>query len=230
MRRITSILVTAFGLVAIVAGLHALVPNDVRNGAEKTDVEIGGPGRGGREANPPATDEEAPSEASPVKKARTVYGRRLEGEALQPLRRVAPREPLSRLAAPEREPEPIQKRLLPRPIAMDAGHIRIDRATIVLAGIEAPAADARCGEGGAAWPCGARARTALRAYLRGRSVECEAPRDFGDRKETVTSACTLAGEDIASWIVANGWAKAEAGGPYGELETRARNAGRGIWR
>ncbi|MEN3791186.1 thermonuclease family protein [Fulvimarina sp. MAC3] len=225
MRRFYSFLATALGLVIVVAGLFALVPADIADQKNAGDIETGDPGSGAGEAN-----EESRDEAQPPVQSRTIEGRRPEGKPLQPLRRVAPREPLSKLAAPKSEPESIQQRLLPRPIAIDAGHIRIDRAMIVLPGIDAPAADARCGQGAGEWPCGTRARTALRAYLRGRSVECMAPRDFGEREETVTSSCTLAGEDIAGWIVSNGWAKAVPDGPYTDLESSARKAGRGIWK
>ncbi|MER0238231.1 thermonuclease family protein [Fulvimarina sp. MAC8] len=230
MRQTVSTLAIAFGLVVLVAGLFALVPDDIPDETNSVDTEIDVPDNKETETSQNETDNDAESELKAPAKARTVYGRRSDDDPLQPLRRVAPREPLSEIAAPENEPDPVKRRLLPRPIAIDAGHLKIDQATVVLSGIEAPAANARCGRGSGAWPCGARARTALRAYLRGRSVECIAPRDFGERNETVTSSCTLSGEDIARWIVSNGWAKALPDGPYGELEKRARNAGRGIWR
>ncbi|HEY9056416.1 MAG TPA: hypothetical protein VIN77_04630 [Aurantimonas sp.] len=120
--------------------------------------------------------------------------------------------------------------LLPRPVATDATHLKIGAGTIVLTGIAPLPLDKTCGTGAGAWPCGMRARTALRGYLRSRSVRCEVPEDFGQARETIESACTLRGDDIGEWIVRNGWAEARAGGAYEEAEAEARRKRRGIWR
>ncbi|EAU42813.1 hypothetical protein FP2506_08226 [Fulvimarina pelagi HTCC2506] len=226
MRKAVSSLITAIGLLVLAAGLLLLVPDTPPVHLETVEQGADDPKDGQIETSPTEDGNEVGT-SQPVREARTVYGRQRDEE---PLRRVAPRKPLSDLAAPENEPDPIKRRLLPRPVAVDAGRLKIGQATVVLPGIDAPDADARCDSGGRSWPCGAQARTALRAYLRGRSVECMTPSDFGERNETVTSTCTLAGEDVARWIVANGWARAMAEGPYAELENEARQAKRGLWR
>ncbi len=150
------------------------------------------------------------------------------GEAIA---RLPPRPPLSRPAVEaDAAPRDTRQVLLPRPVAVDAAHLKIGDGTIVLSGIAPLPLDGACGTGAGAWPCGMRARTALRGYLRSRAVRCQAPEDFGREPETIESACTLRGNDIGEWIVRNGWAKAIAGGPYEAAETEARQERRGIWR
>ncbi|MDE0921362.1 thermonuclease family protein [Aurantimonas coralicida] len=148
-----------------------------------------------------------------------------------PLRRLPPRapDPSPQQAA---EPENTETRqiLLPRPIARDTSHLTIGRGTIALPGIASLPLVRSCGAGANVWPCGMRARTELRNYLRSRSIRCEVPKDFGNRDETITSACTLRGDDVGAWIVRNGWAEAAPGGPYQDAEAEARREKRGIWR
>ncbi|MEP0509328.1 MAG: thermonuclease family protein, partial [Aurantimonas coralicida] len=148
-----------------------------------------------------------------------------------PLRRLPPRAPdPSPQQATEPENAETRQILLPRPIARDTAHLTIGRGTIALPGIAALPLERSCGEGANAWPCGMRARTELRNYLRSRSIRCEVPEDFGERDETITSACTLRGDDVGAWIVRNGWAEAAPGGPYQDAEAEARREKRGIWR
>lgn len=145
--------------------------------------------------------------------------------------RLPPRPPLSTPAVEEDEtPKDTRQLLLPRPVAVDAAHLKIGDGTIVLSGIDPLSLDGTCGTDAGAWPCGMRARTALRGYLRSRAIRCQAPEDFGREPETIESACTLQGNDIGEWIVRNGWAKAIAGGPYENAETEARRKRHGIWR
>ena len=125
--------------------------------------------------------------------------------------------------------QPFRPTLLPRPVALDTAHLKIGEGTIVLPGIAPLPLDAQCGSGGGAWPCGMRARTAFRAYLRSRSIRCEVPGDFVEREQTVASNCTVGGGDVGDWLVENGWAGALGDGPYAELEVKAKKAGRGIW-
>lgn len=146
-----------------------------------------------------------------------------------PLERVAPREPLPTATKPlKREPfgPPVpQGTLLYRPVAPAAGEIEAGGYTIRLAGIKVMPADRTCSdEAGRAWPCGAMARTAFRAWLRGRSAACDVP----SRPTGITTHCTLDGEDMALWLVRNGWAES-AGGQYGDAETEAKREKRGMF-
>ena len=130
--------------------------------------------------------------------------------------------------------EPLRTRrqvLLQRPIVEDTAHLKIGAATVVLPGIAPLPLDSECGTGTGTelWPCGMQARTALRNYLRSRSIRCLVPPDFGTKEEKIETACTVGGGDIGSWLIQNGWAKAGADGTYGEPQERAEKARRGIW-
>ena len=143
------------------------------------------------------------------------------------LERVAPREPLSPLGAPE-DPatRPPRETLLHRPVAINAGTIEAEGHRVALEGIEIVAADEICGEGGGSWPCGVHARTAFRNYLRGRAIACTVPGTPGG--ETIVSSCKLGPADPAQWLVAQGWAHAAPGSGYEDEERAASEAGRGI--
>lgn len=144
-----------------------------------------------------------------------------------------------RAAKPPADPPPVEApapvledttprpTLLPRPVVIDGGSLRVGSGTVRLPGIEPPTET--CGGSASLWPCGARARTALRALVRSRSITCTVPGNFQATDETVESACSLGATDIGQWLVENGWAKAAAGGPYAEAETQARAARAGIW-
>lgn len=149
------------------------------------------------------------------------------------LKRADPRIPLSELGAPAPEPKP-QDTLYYRPIAIAAGMFESEGHTITVAGIRVIAPDRVCdATDGGAWPCGKRARTAFRYWLRGRAVECHveektdkaAAEQAGDKP----MRCSLAGYDVGTWLVENGWALSETGGPYTEAEKAARDAGKGIF-
>lgn len=129
------------------------------------------------------------------------------------------------VAAEEVDDSAPRPTLLPRPVVVDGGSFRVGSGTVRLTGIEPPTE--RCGA--ALWPCGARARTALRALVRSRSITCTVPGDFQAKEETLESACSLGSTDIGNWLVAHGWARAKAGGPYVEAEEKARGSGAGLW-
>lgn len=143
-----------------------------------------------------------------------------------PLERLPPRPPLSDETLQADTPKP---QLLPRPVALDGARIAYRQGVIVLPGVEALPLDQRCGSGADAFPCGVMARTELRRFLRGRSIECDVPPDFGVRRGEATSSCTVAGEDIGRWVVENGWGKAVDGGRYVEAQAAAKRARRGVW-
>ncbi|UIJ72708.1 thermonuclease family protein [Aurantimonas sp. HBX-1] len=181
---------------------------------------------------PPAPPREDPL-VSPARNVAppTITQRGDLGDA--PLRRVQP--PPAPAASTSESPdaetdEPAEVRLLAQPVAIDAGRIAVGKSIVALPGLTAPELGRRCGSGAAEWPCGIRARTELRAYLRGRSIRCAVPDDFGEAEETVTTACSLRGNDIGEWLVRYGWAEAAPGGPYAEAEAAAKRERRGLWR
>ncbi len=112
------------------------------------------------------------------------------------------------------------------PITLDTGTIRSGEATIHIAGIAPIAPETRCADGPRSWPCGVRARTEFRAWLRGRTLTCD---PAGDEAPDAPTACRLGEEDVGDWLVRNGWANAEPGSRYEADAEAARKAGRGVW-
>ncbi len=143
------------------------------------------------------------------------------------LERLPPRESLSQ-SSDQKDGAHSGTRLLHRPVAIAAGLLEAEEHLIRLAGIDPLLPDTICGiSPGNAVPCGKQALTAFRAWLRGRSIECvlSAP----DADGVVVAPCRLAGKDAASWLVQQGWARAQAGTRYADLETVARKNKRGIF-
>jgi endonuclease YncB( thermonuclease family) len=195
----------------------------------------------GVEARRISTSERPPAEKALTDKPHKAHGaaapqiRRVapdsiaEPEITGPLERIAPREPLTTATKPlKREPfgPPVPKgTLLYRPVAAAAGEIEADGYTIRLAGIRVTPADRTCSdEAGKRWPCGAMARTAFRAWMRGRAAACDVP----PKPIKITTHCTLDGEDMALWLVRNGWAES-AGGQYGDAEAEAKREKKGMF-
>jgi len=147
------------------------------------------------------------------------------------LERVEPRDalsPLSQALPPKpRTPDQWDGTLLYQPVAVDAGTLKAKGYTVAIAGVEPLAADHTCGEPQKTWPCGVRARAAFRAMLRGRAVSCVIPPE-ADRT-AIVAECRIGKTDIGSWLVANGWARATAKGPYREAGQAAQKAGKGIF-
>uniref|UniRef100_UPI003BA9546D thermonuclease family protein n=1 Tax=Stappia sp. TaxID=1870903 RepID=UPI003BA9546D len=141
-----------------------------------------------------------------------------------PLKRVAPRLP----EVEKREvPDEITVR---QPVVLDGGTLEADGLVIRLAGIEAPGLDAACPSHlGGSWPCGVRARTALRAFVRRFAITCS---DIA-RPENgpVTATCRRSTTDLATWMVEQGWALPEDGAPNALVEAAktARNERKGRW-
>ena len=141
--------------------------------------------------------------------------------------RVAPREPLSPFAKPLPPPKPDYGRIH-RPLAEAAGRIFGQGLMVEIAGLDIVEPDEFCIDpDGVDWPCGMHARTAFRGLLRGRAVSCDIPSDFEGSE--IAAGCTLGKLDLGQWIVANGWARAVAGGPYEDAEKAAREAEKGIF-
>ncbi|WP_099867891.1 thermonuclease family protein [Pararhizobium haloflavum] len=141
------------------------------------------------------------------------------------LTRVDPRPPLT--PPKEETDEEAASTMLYRPQAVGAGRLEFEGRALQLAGIDPTPVERTCqGESGA-WPCGMVARTAFRNYLRSRALECDVPAD--DWQDTAVATCMMRDDDIAAWLVRNGWAEATAGSAYAELASKAREEGRGIY-
>lgn len=149
-----------------------------------------------------------------------------EPDALQ---RVEPRAPLGELslALPPRPKAPDWKGLLlARPVAASAGIVDAMGYHLTVADIDALDIRDTCGEGAGEWPCGLKARTAFRGWLRGRSLECDLPPKTPPG--IVTAHCKLGRQDAGAWLVANGWARPD-GGHYVDEAAKAKGAKVGMW-
>lgn len=148
------------------------------------------------------------------------------------LERAEPRAPLGDLGQPQ-PPGPAageQGWRMFRPVATAAGRLEGDDARIAIAGIDIVEPSQNCSDGqGGQWPCGMRARTAFRAFLRGRAVECDLSEAEAGAGDVRPASCRLGERDLGAWLVENGWAMAASGGLYAEEQARAVEARRGIF-
>lgn len=215
MARGTALLAVGGLLVAVLlvlAGRPLLVRLDVDASQDAAAIEPLPP------AGPPA----------PLARARPVAEEfvALPPVAAQELERVAPREPLSIFARPLKQKPRNQGRVF-RPLIGAAGSLSGSGFDITIAGIEVTPPDRTCTDGaGLEWPCGIRARTAFRSFVRGRALKCALPED--PDRSAYTVACELGRADVGAWLVKNGWALALPGSDYAELEEEAQQAGRGL--
>jgi endonuclease YncB( thermonuclease family) len=229
---------------AIVAGGHALTSNEAAFDPSSIEVPDESdippmtddePSAAGSETPAPATGGETaapaeqPEEAAPPSGGQTPPAPK-SGE----LERVAPRAPLSELGLalppkPVKPADPGERKAatLYQPVASSAGQIEAKGYSIDIAGVEPVAASEECSFEGTSWPCGARARTAFRSWLRGRAVTCAVPAQPEDG--VISTDCRVGRDDVGAWLVENGWARAAAGGPYAEAAEKAEAGKKGIF-
>jgi len=148
--------------------------------------------------------------------------------------RIEPRAPLGALGTaqapkpkPPVPPEDWRPTRLFNPVATSAGIVEAQGYRVALAGVEPTPVDQDCTYEGRQWPCGARARTAFRAWLRARAVQCVVP-PTPDR-ELIAAECYVGKEDLSAWLVESGWAKPAEGGSFADIAEKARAAKRGIY-
>lgn len=144
--------------------------------------------------------------------------------------RDAPRAPLSELSlALPPKPKVVAEwdgTTLFRPVAAAAGVVESSGLRVAIAGVMPVDPDESCMFEGREWNCGVQARTAFRGFLRGRAVVCALPAEAGPGD--AAARCRLGKQDVGEWLVANGWARAEAGGPYEDAGKKAEGDGKGI--
>ncbi len=210
--------------LAITAGGQRLSLRDASSAAS-------GPSLG----EPP--DEPATASVPEAGPPRPSIRRKMPGEASGPprppgeLERIAPREALGDLglALPPkpRIPGDWKAAILYRPVAPAAGLIEAMGHSLAIAGVEPVDPYETCDFDGKSWPCGARARTAFRAWLRGRAVTCAVPPE--PDRAVISASCQLGERDVGAWLVENGWARAAADGLYANAGEKARSANKGIF-
>lgn len=114
---------------------------------------------------------------------------------------------------------------------IDGDTLEIHGTRIRLWGIDAPESDQLCRNAdGAHYRCGQKAANGLDAFIGRRPVECvEVDRDQYKRAVAVY---TVAGIDLADWLVRNGHAldwPNYSKGDYAAAQDGAKRAERGIW-
>lgn len=147
------------------------------------------------------------------------------------IERVEPRGPLSELAL-ALPPKPVppdqwEGTLLHRAVATASATFESMGYRIAIAGTTSVEPDETCNYEGDQWACGARARAAVRRWLRGRALSCRVPPV--PERTTLVASCRLGKQDVGAWLVSMGWARAIPGGPYVEAEKAARRGGMGIF-
>ncbi|CDX24581.1 conserved exported hypothetical protein [Mesorhizobium sp. ORS 3324] len=226
----------------VVAGGRSLKGSESVVAVDQIDQAANAKAGQGTDASPeePATSAIlAPAAPQPPKPA--VHSRAIDSDVVarpelseEQLERVAPRAPLSDLALAG-PPKPRKTKMpdggdgtkLVQPVATAAGLIKAKDYSIAVSGIDVVKADETCIDAGKSWDCGVRARTAFRAFLRGRTVVCALPPQGGEA--AIAVKCWVGNKDVGLWLVENGWARAAQGGPYVEAENKARAAKKGIF-
>lgn len=168
----------------------------------------------------PPTPATLPSQTPPPEQVSTVPS---AAPADQPAK-AAPVVP-TRQSPPEPAAPAFQ--VVAKPAIAAAGILETTRGRVTLKDIVPLDPAEMCGQGASAWPCGQLAATQFRRFLRGRSVNCDIadPAWQGD----VTARCSLGKEDVAAWLVEQGWARATTGSPYEKAGREAQAEKRGIF-
>ncbi|QDC02641.1 thermonuclease family protein [Mesorhizobium sp. 8] len=221
--------------LAVPADEIVITPEDIPDmpAASETGPETGmDDGQAGDEASTEAIEPQQPDDA-------LIRSRAIDPEFVAPpstgaapLERAEPRPPLSNLslAMPPKPKMPDEWKGKPlfQPLATAAGVFQAMGYTVAISGVDAVMPDESCTDAaGKEWNCGMRARSAFRAFLRGRAPICTVPPEGG--RDTISAACRIGKQDIGAWLVANGWAKAAKGGPYAKAEEVARKEHMGVF-
>ncbi|XWN32334.1 MAG: thermonuclease family protein [Devosia sp.] len=144
--------------------------------------------------------------------------------------------PLTRARSAVKLPEkpPPGPELLKLVVIESAGLINARKRNIQLAHIDAPSADHQCTDSqGTVWPCGRRARTALRRLVRRRALECSDVKSIYQPPEGPSiSTCLVAKTDLSRWLIEQGWATPTKTAPeeWTAVHEEAKAAGRGVYR
>lgn len=166
------------------------------------------------------------------------HSRAIDPEAVAPpplqseeLERIDPRPPLSKLALAmppkPKMPDDWDGTKLFNPVTSAAGLIEAKGYSVAISGVDIVKQDEICSDNDKSWACGVRARTAFRAFLRGRAVVCKVPPEGG--RDLIAAECRIGKQDVGRWLVENGWSRAAKGGPYVDAGEKARTARKGIF-
>jgi endonuclease YncB( thermonuclease family) len=128
-------------------------------------------------------------------------------------------------------PDAFADDLAGRASIIDGDTLEIQGVRIRLWRIDAPETDQLCSkQGGEHYGCGQKAANDLDAFIGRRPVECvEVDRD---RYKRAVAVCTVAGIDLAEWLVKNGQAvdwPQYSKGAYAAAQSEAKRATLGMW-
>jgi endonuclease YncB( thermonuclease family) len=113
----------------------------------------------------------------------------------------------------------------------DGGTLQSGKVVIQLSGIAARDADATCKDDqGKTWHCGLAAKAALARLIHGRAVTCELPKT--GEHNIFLARCTVAGTDLSTWLVRQGWAtpREPSETALAEAAAAAKSEKLGLWR
>ncbi|MFA7504680.1 MAG: thermonuclease family protein [Burkholderiaceae bacterium] len=118
-----------------------------------------------------------------------------------------------------------------RASVVDGDTFDLGRERVRILGVDSPELAQSCTDAaGRSWPCGQRAKTALRAWLGAAAVRCVPA--YRDRDGRPVARCIARGRDIGGWLVETGWAldyPRYSQGAYRIAEQRARQWRTGVW-
>lgn len=113
---------------------------------------------------------------------------------------------------------------------IDGDTMDVNGQRVRLWGIDAPEGKQSCQRGGVAWLCGQEAAKALRDYVKGKTVACQAK--DRDQYGRVVAVCIADDHEVNAWMAREGWALdylQYSKGAYADAEKEAREANRGLW-
>ncbi|WP_299803809.1 thermonuclease family protein [Tardiphaga sp.] len=114
---------------------------------------------------------------------------------------------------------------------IDGDTLEIRGTRIRLFGVDAPESDQTCrDDDGKLYRCGQKAALALSDFISSRTLSCM-QRDT-DRYGRSVATCTVAGDDIAAWLVRGGLAldyPQYSKGKYAVAQKEAERTGDGMW-
>jgi endonuclease YncB( thermonuclease family) len=114
---------------------------------------------------------------------------------------------------------------------IDGDTLEIHGQRIRLSGIDAPESNQLCrGDDSLQYRCGAKAANELDEHIAGRPVSCEGIGQ--DQYGRTVAVCSIGREDVAGWLVRNGFAfdwPRYSNGKYAGAQKEAERAGLGVW-
>jgi endonuclease YncB( thermonuclease family) len=128
-------------------------------------------------------------------------------------------------------PAGAQENIVGQASVIDGDTVEIRGIRIRLFGVDAPESDQTChDDDGKLYRCGQQAAIALSDFIGAKTASC-APQDI-DRYGRTVAVCSVAGADIADWLVRGGrafdWPQYSKG-KYAAAQKEAERAGDGMW-